>query len=115
MIRRLLVLLAVANYFLAVTVGVGLHDHGQHSAAAGHACAHAAGGRHVADCQKFFAAGEHGPCQICRFLAQKPIPAHAVEAIQYAALVEEVAADGPVRPAVEVPSTQQIRGPPRAA
>lgn len=115
MIRRGLVLLALSHYLLAVTVGEWFHDHG-HSAFSSHsACAGAHGGPQAAGCEHPADWGKHDACPICRFLAQKPIPARTIETVHSAPLADEVVAPQPIRPAVRVPSAQQIRAPPFVA
>ena len=122
MIRRSLILLAVADYLLAVTVGGWFHDHGhqgclpQHDAAATHGdCAGAAGRQHAEDEGETSTCEARHPCQICRFLAQKPIPSITIGTVESAPLAEELAAARPVRHPASVPSSRQIRAPPRVA
>lgn len=115
MIRRVLTSLSVANYLLAVTVGGLFHDHGQFSCPPDHACSDSHYGPHASDGETRTAWDKHDVCSICRFLAQKPIPAHSIETIESAPLVEAVTTARPIRRPAVIFSTDQIRAPPCVA
>jgi hypothetical protein len=114
-IRRWSVLLILANYLLAVTVGEGFHDHGHHACVVDHRCAGGHGGSQAFESKNPPSQGSHNPCQVCRFLAQKPIPARTIETVDCAPLAEQVVAARSIRRAVPALSLRQIRAPPRVA
>jgi hypothetical protein len=132
---RIATFLVLANYVLALTVGGSLHLHGDHRCTADSpecvsACSHEAAephggcGSHRAGCCEPAGTATEGAgavssasekCPVCRFLAKKPAPARAVEAVACTQLVENRALVHPLRRADHTPSSHLIRGPPAAA
>jgi hypothetical protein len=133
--HRTAVILVLANYVLALTVGEALHVHGDGGCrrgvagcapASAHgltgwlvaplldgppACAH-----HEAAITASGAGWIHsGICLVCQFLAQKPVPSHRVEAVACTGVVADVVPATAVRGAAPAGSPHPIRGPPSVA
>lgn len=133
--HRTAVILLLANYLLAVTVGAGLHVHGDrgcHRADAGCPYPAARGPTesphaHASPCDCARAGHDDaatalgadwrhaGECPVCRFLAQKPIPSDRVEHVACIGVVAELMPAVAIRAAVPVRSPHPIRGPPSVA
>lgn len=132
---RTAVILALAHYVLALTVGASLHVHGDrggHRGVAG--CASPAAGapagaqfaslfdgaspcdRHDEGAAASGAGwGHSGECPVCLFLAQKPVPSHHVEAVACMEVVADAVPATAARGSAPVGSPRPIRGPPSVA
>jgi len=53
-----------------------------------------------------------GDCPVCRFLAQKPLPALEVEEISFTPFDQDLAPATPVRCAGDLPASYRVRAPP---
>jgi len=119
LIRRSLATLAVVNYLLAVTVGGWFHDHGP-SVSSGCSGCHPSqcrghDGHRDGDGNDPAGCGEQPICQVCRFLAQKPIPPAPAEEVLVWPLVFGATPAGAIAAPVAIVSSEDIRAPPSAA
>ena len=136
---RIPVVLVLANYVLALTVGELFHVHAPPPSArtSGTGCADRP--RDSAGCPADPSGGQPlcrslchvlqigeregslprfyhpGKCPVCQFLAQKPAPDQPIESVVCAGATCDLVVIEPVRRAVPVPRTHSIRGPPSLA
>lgn len=137
--RRFALVLVLANYVLALTVGERFHVHraarcGNHGAGSVCGAPHLSAGCD-AGCEHEHAAGhlacgdhqdeEHGSgpsrsyhgekCPVCQFLAQKPAPPQPVEAVTCMGPLPGQVTAKPVRRVERALRSPLIRGPPAVA
>jgi len=124
--RRLLVMLLVANYALAVAVGPRFHGHSHALPSVSRAGAvdavAAAGTEGLDDCrghQASHGGRDHGPvvhdyhdCPVCEFLSQQPVPPQQVRPTHSTILISIAPAARALASAQAVSSPWLSRGPP---
>lgn len=113
--HRATVFLVLGAYLLASTVSGSFHVHGSNHSTAGCSAVDCAHGHAPENTAGEWESGDLSPaqvCPVCRFLAQRPIPADRVEAIVSVPLVEAWILPRAIPPAKALPSTHRSRAPP---